>query len=264
MFLGVCLLGHASAHAAAKDIEAGAGRCLYCSSNALVTHSHALECAFDKISAGASVEFVDRLRKMRHLEMLRSTKVQGLTYPAPLRGWGSPDHPTHQATAQALKIEDCYSISAQHRSAVLAYEVLIRRYNEKQRRRSTKKSLQKRIAKDSKVALPVSVKVNRAEKADKKGNVKPDKPQQAGLIKPKVIMEVDGKVTSLGPFDVHTKQLRMIQWVLGANEQSIDKIMTAHLAKSSVQCAEQPSLLFQEALLRWVLQNTKYMPTALM
>ena len=135
----------------AKDIEDGAGRCLYCSSNALVTHAHALECAFDKISAGASVEFVDRLRKMRHLEMLRSTKVQGLTYPMPLRGWGSSDHPTHQATAQALKIEDCYSISAEHRSATLAYEVLIRQYNEKQRRRSTKGSLQKRIAKDSKL-----------------------------------------------------------------------------------------------------------------
>ena len=107
------------------------------------------------------------------------------------------------------------------------------------------------------------MRVDGTEKDDKKGNVKPDKPQQTGLIKPKVVTEVDGKVTSLGSFEVHTQKLRMLQWVLGASEHSIDKIMTAQLSKSSVRCAEQPSLLFQEALLRWVLQCSNHMPIAL-
>ena len=48
-----------------------------------------------------------------------------------------------------------------------------------------------------------------------------------------------------------------------ANERSISKVVERHLACSSVRCAEQPSLLFQEALLRWVLQGTKCMPAAL-
>ena len=106
---------------------------LYCTADALITHTHALECAFEKAPTEGHAPSADRLRVIQHLLMLSKTGVQGLAYAAAPVEWKVTAHSEHKARVQAIKIQECYSADAKHCSHMMVYDASHRNYNKRQR-----------------------------------------------------------------------------------------------------------------------------------